>query len=212
MSWPTKKFGEILVTLFSAFFALNKKQNLENNKEPKKEPVLPVPKTKTAEELEGEQIMSLLMRSQTNPADSEATKRLRKFINYEFGLDFEKDHLQCTEYVHFKVLKELGTKIDWTGRVGPRHGVAWPDQFLTLKRYRVLDMPKKGYTMSFTAGCTVPPGHVAFVEEVLNDDSIVISEANWPPPGQKEQGQYNKRPLSKKDWKEKYRGRFVDFS
>lgn len=210
-SWPTKKLGEILVTLFSALFASNKKQNLES-KELEKKPVLPAQKTKSAEELEGEQIISLLIQSQTNPADSEATKRLRKFINYEFGLDFEKDHLQCTEYVHFKVLKELRAKINWTGRVGPRHGVAWPDQFLTLKRYRVLDMPKKGCAMSFAAGCTVPPGHVAYVEEVLNDDSIVISEANWPPPGQKEQGQYNKRSLTKKDWKEKYRGRFVDFS
>lgn len=147
-----------------------------------------------------------------NLAKDDNTIKVRKFIDYEFKFDFNTVWLQCTEYVQYKILKELGIKIDWTGRVGPRDGAGWPEQFLKLKRYKVLDIPKKGCAMSFTTGCPVPPGHVAYVEDVLEDGSIRISEANWPPPGQKEQGHYNERPLTKKDWQDKYKGRFIDFS
>ncbi len=150
-----------------------------------------------------------------NLAKDDNTIKVRKFINYEFRLDFDKTPLKCTKYVQYKVLKELGIKIDWAGRVGPRHGAVWSEQLLKLGRYKVLDkldIPKKGCSMSFTAGCPVPPGHVAYVEDVLEDDSILISEANWPPPGQKEHGHYNERPLTKKEWQNKYKGKFVDFS
>ncbi len=146
-----------------------------------------------------------------NLAKDDNTIRVRKFIDYEFKFDFEKTPLQCTEYVQYK-FQQMGIKIDWTGRVGPRHGAVWSEQFLKLERYKVLDMPKKGCAMSFTAGCPMPFGHVAYVEDVLEDGLILISEANWPPPGQKAQGHYNERPLTKKDWQNKYKGRFIDFS
>ena len=147
-----------------------------------------------------------------NLAKDDNTIKVRKFINYEFGLNFETDWLQCTEYVQYKVLKELRIRINWAGRVGRRDGVDWPAQFLKLGRYNELKTPKRGCAMSFASGCRVPPGHVAYVEDVLENGSIFISEANWPPPGQKTRGQYNERPLTKNDWQNKYKGRFIDFS
>ena len=65
--------------------------------------------------------------------------------------------------------------------------------------------------MSFTMGIssnqkTNEIGHVAFVEEVYPDGSIRISEANWP-----RNGIYNERVLTVAEWKDKYKGRFVEF-
>lgn len=62
--------------------------------------------------------------------------------------------------------------------------------------------------MSFTAGLGNPNiGHVAFIEKVCEDGLIKVSEANWPPPGK-----YFERKLSKKEWKDKYKGKFIDFT
>lgn len=147
-----------------------------------------------------------------NLAKESNTIKVRDFIKREFGLDFEKDSLQCTEYAHYKVLKELSIKINWVGRAGPRHGAYWPDVFIKLKRYKISGKPKRGNVMSFSAGCPVPPGHVAFVEEVDEENKkIFISEANWPPKGQAPNGHYNERWLSKEDWENKFKARFIDF-
>ncbi len=177
----------------------------------KKEDTKDIPKNDSKDTIEEivQQIVLKFEKGVANLATDFNTKKVREIINYEFKFDFDTVWLQCTEYVQYKVLKELGIKIDWTGRVGPRDGAVWPEQFLKLGRYRVLDMPKKGCAMSFTTGCPVPPGHVAYVEDVLEDedDSILISEANWPPPGK-----YCERILTKTQWQDKYKGRFIEFS
>lgn len=148
---------------------------------------------------------------QPNPALADNTIKLRKIINKAFGLNFEKDCLQCTEYVQYKVKITFNIDIDWSGRIGHRHGGRWIDQFTRLGRYKILDTPKKGCAMSFAnPNFNKPWGHVAFVEEVLEDEneSIKISEANWP-----NKGIYNERTLSKQEWsQEKWGAKFIDFT
>ena len=116
--------------------------------------------------------------------DSNAIK-LRKIIGDEFGGGKNGWDLQCTEYVQYRV-KQNGITIKWPVD-RPRDGGKWADIFERNKLYKVLDKPKVSCAVSFTAGFRSPEmnktGHTAFVEEVLNDEVIKISEANWPPPG-----------------------------
>ena len=144
-----------------------------------------------------------------NLANSDNTIKLRKIINYEFGLDFDKDELQCTEYVQYRA-QQLGIKIQWPVKTN-RNGSNWANIFEKYGLYKILDSPKAKCAMSFTSGFRTPAmntiGHVAFVEQVFDDGSIKITEANWPRPGK-----YNERKMSKSEWQTKYKCRFVDFS
>jgi len=169
------------------------------------------PKTSTSEaRRELSKNFPIFKKGRPNLARDENTKVVREFINKEFVFDYKTIPLQCTEYVQYKVLKELEVRINWAGRVGSRNGGDWPGQFTKLKRYRVFDEPKKGRAMSFAnPNFNKPYGHVAFVEEVSDSDkSIKISEVNWP-----SKGIYNERPLSKEQWSQKWWGaKFIDFT
>jgi len=144
-----------------------------------------------------------------NLANDENTIKLRKIINYEFGLDFDKDELQCTEYTQYRV-QQMGIKIQWPVKTN-RNGGNWANIFEKHGLYKVLDTPKAGCAMCFTTGFRTPAmnatGHVAFVEQVFDDESVKITEANWPPPGK-----YNERRMPKAEWRNKHKCRFVDFS
>ncbi len=144
-----------------------------------------------------------------NLANSDNTTKLRKIINYEFGLDFNKDELQCTEYVQYRA-QQTGIKIKWPVKTN-RNGGNWANIFEKYGLYKILDSPKAGCAMCFTGGFRTSAmnaiGHVAFVEQVFDDGSIKITEANWPRPGK-----YNERKISKAEWQTKYKCRFVDFS
>ena len=134
------------------------------------------------------------------------TIKLRKIINDEFGRGAAGDELQCVEFVHYRVML-MGITIIWPNE-RPRHGGRWATIFENYGKYKVLSQPKAGCAISFTSGLKNSNiGHVAFVEEIYNDESIKISEANWPPPGK-----YNERILAKSLWQDKYKGRFIDFS
>lgn len=144
-----------------------------------------------------------------NLADSVNTVKLRKIINDEFGGGVNGWDLQCTEYAHYKI-QQMGIQIQWPSD-RPRHGGRWADVFEKNKLYKVLYEPKAGCAMCFTSGFRTAAmnstGHVAFVEQVLDDGSIKISEANWPPPGK-----YNERVVPVSEWRDKYKCRFVNFS
>lgn len=131
---------------------------------------------------------------QQNLSTDENTKRVRCIINNAFGHTEDSGvALQCVEYVQYRVFKELGIEINWSGRVGPRHGGTWTDHFTRLQRYTVIDEPIKYTAMSFANPIyNSPYGHVAFVEESYGDGSIKISEANYP-----EKGIYYERFLLK---------------
>jgi len=138
--------------------------------------------------------------------------KLREIINDEFGGHKKKWDLQCTEYVCYKI-KQMGVTINWPSD-RPRHGGRWADIFERNKLYKITDdSPKIGFAMSFADSKFNPPyGHVAFVENIFNDGSIKISEANWPPIRKVPEGEYSERILPKAKWQNQYGGRFIDFS
>lgn len=144
-----------------------------------------------------------------NLANDDNTIKLRKIINDEFGGSRNGWNLQCTEYAQFKV-QQMGITIKWPAD-RPRHGGLWAGIFEKHGLYKVFDIPKAGCAMCFTTGFRTPEmnatGHVAFVEQVFDDESIKITEANWPPPGK-----YNERRVPKAEWQDKYKCRFVGFS
>jgi len=137
------------------------------------------------------------------------TIKLRKIIGDEFGGDANGWDLQCTEYVCYK-LRQLGVRISWPAD-RPRHGGRWAGIFEKNGLYKILSEPKAGCAMCFTTGFKTAvmneTGHVAFVEQVMEDGSVKISEANWPPPGK-----YNERVVPASEWRDKYKCRFVEFS
>lgn len=141
-----------------------------------------------------------------NYATDENTKRVRAIINDEFSGGAHGWDLQCTEYVQYRI-QQIGLSIKWPVK-NNRNGGNWAIIFEKQGPYRVLDIPKQNCAISFPATANNQFGHIAFVEEVnAHDESIVISEANWP-----KSGIYNKRPLLKAQWKDKYKARFIDFS
>ncbi len=147
---------------------------------------------------------------QTNLVDNPNTIKARKIINDEFGGGRDKDYLNCTEYVQCCVKTKLGKDIQWPLKSG-RNGGKWWKIFQDAGFYKILNEPKPNCAMCFTAGISIDPkineiGHVAFIENVLQDGSVKISEANWP-----RSGIYNERIISKYDWQNKYEARFIEF-
>jgi len=141
-----------------------------------------------------------------NLAKDDNTVKLRKIIKDEFGGGVNGWDLQCTEYVHYRV-QQMGININWPNE-RPRHGGRWAVIFENSGQYKVSNEPTAGSAMSFTSGLkNSTVGHVAFVEEIYENGSIKISEANWPPPGK-----YYERILAKSEWQDKYKGKFINFT
>lgn len=136
-----------------------------------------------------------------NDSKSQNTILIRKFINDEFGGGKNNWDLQCVEYVHYKI-KNLGCDIDWPIKNG-RDGGKWASIFLSQKKYTVSDDPTTHCAMSFTKLSGY--GHVAFVETVLSDGSVKISEANWP-----DNGKYNERIVNNV-MQQKYGAKYIKF-
>lgn len=145
----------------------------------------------------------------TNLDKDENTKRLRKFIDKEFWpIEGSGVDLQCVEYVHYMVKLKTSIVIIWPAD-RPRDGGKWADIFKKYRLYQVSKEPTIYSAMSFTnPEFNKPWGHVAFVEDVSNDGTIRISEANFP-----SKGRYNTRLLSKEEWQQqKWMAEFIDFT
>lgn len=134
-----------------------------------------------------------------NSAKDQNTIIIRKIIGDEFGGGRCDYPLQCTEYVQYKI-KNIGCNIAWPVKQG-RDGGRWAD--ILQSKYRVSATPEKYNAISFTK--LKGFGHIAFVETVLGDGSIKISEANWP-----EEGKYNERILDKV-MQDKYGAKYIKF-
>ena len=132
--------------------------------------------------------------------------KLREIINDEFGGHKKKWDLQCTEYVQYRVKQVLNIDINWPIKTG-RHGGKWADIFEKYGYYKVLNMPKKFCAVSLKKRHG-SYGHIAFVEKVLPDNKIHISEVNLDLKGSYSE----KRILSKFKWQNEYEGRFIDFT
>ena len=143
--------------------------------------------THNADEKPADGVINFVIGAPNDPKSQNATI-IRQTISDEFGGGKNSWDLQCVEYVHYKI-KNLGCNIEWPVKSG-RDGGKWAAIFSTQGKYSVSENPTVGCAMSFTA---LPGyGHVAFVEDVLTDGTIKISEANWPG-----NGKYNERILCK---------------
>jgi len=156
------------------------------------------------------EIIFQFIKGEAHLADNPTVEKIRELIKDEFSLGKSGDCLNCTEYVQFRVKQKTGIDIKWP-LDRPRNGGKWATIFERNNLYRVFDSPVVDCAVSFTDNIsnnseTNKIGHVAFVEKVNDDDSIEISEANWP-----NQGKYNERRLEKSHWKDKYRCRFISF-
>jgi hypothetical protein len=148
-------------------------------------------------------LLPQFVQGDTNLADGENTKLVRKYINYEFGLNFEADCLQCVEYVQYRVKQKLGIWIDWPIKSG-RDAKYWP--VILGSRYKVSEVPIINSVASFDAPSLGVHGHVVFVENIFPNGEIEISEVNLP-----RDGIYNIKRMLPSMWRDRYSGKFISF-
>lgn len=128
-----------------------------------------------------------------NPADSENTAHVRAIIGDTFGLSRSSLPLQSGEYVLYKLWRK-GTELAWPG-TRPRVPGLWHALLKGREGVHVGVSPKIGSIMEYMMNAET--GHVAYVEAVFPDETVTISEANYP-----DFGIYNERELTKEEWKE----------
>ena len=124
------------------------------------------------------------------------TLRLRRVIGDEFGAGSAGEPLGAHEYVYYKLLRR-GARIVWP-EARPRIAGAWARILRGSEGMAVGDEPTAGTVMEFALlqENVNTKAHLAYVEKVLPDQSIEISEADWP-----ESGIYNERTLSALEWR-----------
>jgi hypothetical protein len=126
-----------------------------------------------------------------NRAEDPNTLRLRACIADEFGAGRAELPLQSSEYVLYRLTKR---------------GVAipWPEERPRVEgRWHALLKGRPGVQIGVRAcaGCAMEyateegAGHLALVESVLPDETVTISEANFP-----SDGIYNERVMTKEEW------------
>jgi hypothetical protein len=137
-----------------------------------------------------------------NTSSDPNTERVRAMIHDEFCCGEGDLPLQAEEYVLYKLVR-AGARISW-GETRPRIAGTWADTVETSHGAVIGTEPKARSVMEWR----LPEGrgHVAFVENVFDDSSIQISEANWP-----ERGIWNERVLVKEEW-EALSPRFISFA
>ncbi len=133
-------------------------------------------------------------------ADSTETKKLRTLISDEFHAGLIEAPLQNIEYVSYRLLRKEKI-LPWDDE-RPRTAGRWR-QLLRGRRGVYLGIrPKAESVMEVVDEDGV--GHVAFVESIFPDETIVISEVGYP-----EEGQYSERTLPKEEWRE-FRPVFIE--
>lgn len=125
-----------------------------------------------------------------------ATVRLRLVIRDEFSTILSQLPLQAHEYVYYKLLRR-GAHIAWPD-IRPRTPGSWAKILSRVEGVTVSDMPVVGSVIEFSLpdGKAEEKAHLAYVEKVLPDQSIRISEADWPA-----RGIYNERILVEDEWR-----------
>lgn len=126
-----------------------------------------------------------------NEADNPNTYRLRAFIGDLFHGDEADFSLQAGEYVYYKLMRR-GLSIPWP-QVYPRTPGRWHIILKSVPSASIGVIPKVGSIMEYTQPNET--GHLAYVDAVFPDESIVLSEANYP-----DRGIYNERTLTKEEW------------
>lgn len=128
-----------------------------------------------------------------NGVDDSNTVHVRAIIKDEFGVSRSEFSLQAGEYVLYRLWKK-GIRIEWP-KTRPRVPGLWHTILKGVPRVHVGVTPKVGSVMEYMLNNDV--GHLAYVEAVFPDNTITISEANFP-----DSGMYNERELTTEEWKE----------
>jgi len=125
--------------------------------------------------------------------DHKTTVSVRLILGDVFGLNRSEFGLQAGEYVLYKLWKK-GIHITWPP-TRPRVPGVWHKILKGLPNVHIGVVPRVGTVMEYLFDGDV--GHVAYVEAVFPDNTISISEANYP-----DSGVYNERVLTKEEWRE----------
>lgn len=129
-----------------------------------------------------------------NFAEDVNTERVRAIIDDEFGAGDMAMPLQAEEYVLYRVARK-GMHIPWPP-VRPRSPGLWHQILKDAAGISVSGEPAPSAIMELHFGDDMSPkGHLAYVEAVFPDNSVQVSEANWP-----EDGIYNERILVEEEW------------
>ena len=133
------------------------------------------------------------MIGQEHSVDHPNTACVRSIIGDVFGISRSDFALQAGEYVLYRLWRR-GIRITWPD-VRPRVPGLWHKILKGLSGVRIGVVPRVGSIMEYVFDDGV--GHVAYVEAVFPDNTITISEANYP-----DSGIYNERVLTKEEWRE----------
>jgi len=128
-----------------------------------------------------------------NEAEDPNTLRVRAAIGDEFSGTLARLPLQSAEYVTYRLLRKNKT-IPWPN-VRPRTEGTWHTILGGVRGVHIGVQPKTDSIVEYE----LPDGrgHVAYVESVFPDNTIKISETNYP-----DRGIYNERVLTKEEWRE----------
>lgn len=142
---------------------------------------------------------------QENDAIDPTTARVRAMIEDEFSYGEGEAPLQAEEYVLYKLARN-GIRPVWPN-VRPRTAGSWARILKGVDGVRIGSEPSARAVVEWELKNEGGgKGHVAFVEAVYPDESIQISEANWP-----ERGIYNERVMVQEEWT-KLDPTFISFS
>lgn len=130
---------------------------------------------------------------QENSVDHTNTVHVRAILGDTFGLGRSEFSLQAGEYVLYRLWKK-NIRLAWPA-TRPRVPGLWHKILRGVPGVHVGVVPKVGSIMEYMWNNDI--GHLAYVEAVFPDDTISISEANYP-----DSGIYNERELTKEEWKE----------
>lgn len=128
-----------------------------------------------------------------NQSDDKNTVYIRTMLNDIFGVEGADFPLQAGEYVLYK-LWERNHHIEWP-ETRPRTPGMWHKILRGVPMIHIGVTPKVGAIMEYVHDDAF--GHLVHVDAVFPDDTVAVSEANFP-----DSGKYNERTLTKDEWKE----------
>lgn len=135
-------------------------------------------------------------------ADALETKSVRNIINDEFMGGMANLPLSPEEYIVYR-FKQRGVLIPW-GKERPRLAGTWQQLLKGRAGCHLGIVPKTDTVMEIITDDNM--GHLAYVESVFPDQSILISEVGFP-----EVSQYSERTLPKSEWIE-WRPVFIEIT
>lgn len=121
------------------------------------------------------------------------TLRVRAILNDIFSVGNSELPLQDGEYILYRLWKR-GISVRWSD-TRPRIPGLWHKILKGADNIHIGVVPRVGSVMEYILHDDI--GHLAYVDAVFPDNTIGISEVNYP-----DSGIYNERTLTKEEWKE----------